>query len=157
MNGEHDRSASPEPTPTRHDDACESLNDALDDLEDMLNRHKGEGEGDDETATDEPRNEATEPVIGDSQYSIPLLNDVVSLPVTGVPAPPQTPPAADDDYAESVQRMAERLSSEIDIIVQGAVDEAIDLLRRDIGERLREHLDITLPEILEELVHLRGR
>ena len=41
--------------------------------------------------------------------------------------------------------------------MQSAVEEAVDLLRRDVAERLREHVEITLPEILEELVQQRQK
>ena len=126
----------------------ESLTDALDDLENMLDRHQGPG-------VNEVAGPREASVADDGQYSIPLLNDVVLPPARPVSdaAHRRTPLA--DDYEEAAERMAERLSSEIDVIVQSAVEEAVDLLRRDIGERIREHLDITLPEILEELVQQR--
>jgi len=148
-----DTHAAPATAPTGK--PAESLNDALDDLEDMLDLHDG---GDERRPTDD--DDASTEDAGDDdldvQYSIPLLNEVVTPPVLrAVPSTPSPDAPGDDQYQESVARMAERLGSEIDIIVQSAVDEAVDLLRRDIGERLREHLDITLPEVLEELIHLR--
>ena len=136
------------------DRASESLNDALDNLEDMLDLHDGGATRRADESVDDGRED---PQLGEAQYSIPLLSDVVSVPPVRAPETRIAPEHEEADYAESVERMAERLSSEIDIIVQSAVDEAIDLLRRDIAERVREHLDITLPEVLEELVHLRRR
>lgn len=155
MNPEQDDENPPAAKPVQPGDGSESLNDALDDLEDMLDHHDG---GAEEPEEDDGDGETPEPTVDDAQYDIPLLSDVVTVPPLRVPdaVEPQAVDG-DEDYSESVQRMAERLSSEIDVIVQSAVDEAIDLLRRDIGERLREHLDITLPEVLEELVHLRRR
>ena len=153
MNTDADDSAPPNPP---RGDASESLNDALDSLEDMLDRHDGRAPR--ESAAEEdmlPEDGDDEEDGDDAQYSIPLLNDIVTPPRLHAVPMPQAMPSDGDDYAEAVTRMAARLSSEIDVIVQSAVDEAIDLLRRDIGERLREHLDITLPEVLEELVHLR--
>ena len=130
-------------------DAGESLKSALDDLESILGQHQPADAPDDGDA----RAEADESGDEDGQYTIPLLNDVV-LPPSVAPAKPRREPL-DDDYQDAVERMTERLSSEIDVIVESAVEEAVELLRRDIAERLREHIEITLPEVLEELVQQR--
>lgn len=151
MSSDRDIPASDGPRPGR-----DSLGNALDDLESMLDRHRSpdEAEADGE---DEETGGVEEPdYADDDQYNIPLLNDVV-LPAAATTAPGASRVPLDSDYEEAVERMTERLASEVDVIVQSAVEEAVDLLRRDIGERLREHIEITLPEILEELVQQRQK
>lgn len=158
MSGDRDQQSDPAGDASERDDtgergdASESLKHALDSLETMLDRHGGAGE--DGTHAEAETDGNDEQASDDDQYSIPLLNDVVLPPSISTPRSTPRPPL-DSDYEEAVERMAERLSSEIDVIVQSAVEEATELLRRDIGERLREHIEITLPEILEELVQQR--
>ena len=149
MSSEEDKPARDDGTaPGRADD---NLGNALDDLETMLDRHRAA----DDPERGEPRGADGDDDEDDGQYSIPLLNDVVLPPPSG-PQPSHRVPL-DDDYDEAVERMTERLASEIDVIVQSAVEEAVDLLRRDVAERLREHIEITLPEVLEELVQQRQK
>ena len=150
MSSEDDKPASGAHAPAgaRRD----TLGNALDDLESMLDRHRSSDGVPDPDLADAEGEDAAE---DDGQYHIPLLNDVV-LPPPSAPAGGKRLPL-DDDYDEAVERMTERLASEIDVIVQSAVEEAVDLLRRDVAERLREHVEITLPEILEELVQQRQK
>ena len=137
------------------DDIEESLNEALSDLEQMLDRQRPEPE-----AT-EP---AGEPVPEDGdQYTIPLLDDVV-IPGVEIPAPAPTQAlAADisptdfDDEPAVRRRLAERLASEVEVIVQDRVESALESAREEIREQVRNHIDIILPEIVEELIQLRRR
>jgi len=151
MSSDQDMPAGDGPRPRSGRD---SLGHALDDLESMLGRHRSPdeagAEGEDEETGAAEQTDDTD----DDQYNIPLLSDVV-LPAASGATPGASRVPLDSDYEEAVERMTERLASEVDVIVQSAVEEAVDLLRRDIGERLREHIEITLPEILEELVQQR--
>jgi hypothetical protein len=88
----------------------------------------------------------------DGQYTIPLLEDVVKL---GQPAPtlPPAPLNAPISLSPVAQRLFERLASEIDVIVQTGVDDALKAAARDIRKRVKQHVAIVLPEILDELAN----
>ena len=131
--------------------AEESLTDALNGLEKILERRQ---RGRPAAA---PKLEPREPgaASADPQYTIPLLHDVV---VPGGPGAAQDPaderamPIADGiDDEESFRKLAERLANEIEVIVQARVEAAVGDAARDIREQVRNHLEIMLPEILEEL------
>jgi hypothetical protein len=82
----------------------------------------------------------------DGQYTIPLLEDVVKPGhTTPLDAPIRLSPVA--------QRLFERLASEIDVIVQTGVDDALKAAARDIRKRVKQHVAIVLPEILDELAN----
>ncbi len=154
----------------------ESLSDALSDLEQILQRHEGTDPGtgsrddagtgmadkrrhhsgarSDNTTTDDKDTE---------QYVIPLLDDVV-IPGTEGHAPPPLASTAEaplieveDDEPALRRRLAERLASEIDIITQHCMEAALETARAEIRVQVRNHLDIILPEIVEELNQLRRR
>ena len=59
--------------------------------------------------------------------------------------PPELSPMA--------RRLFDRLASEIDVIVQTGVDDALKAAARDIRQRVKDHVAIVLPEILDELSH----
>lgn len=143
----------------------EKLNDALNDLEQMLARHHVVEPEDGHPPVELPPS-AEETVGGgddDGQLDIPLLDDVVvpgrELDAQRVAARPteastwHSAPADDD----TMERVVERLVSELEVIVQTSVDEAIDTARRTLTERIREHLDIILPELLDELAQRHAR
>ncbi len=49
--------------------------------------------------------------------------------------------------------LVKRLASEVDVIIEDCVDEALAKARKEIVGRIKNHLDIVLPEILEEMQH----
>ena len=129
--------------------AEESLNAALNDLEQIL----------DQRSNDADRNVEPNPV-DDPQLSIPLLDDVV---VPGILAEdrqqdlgpsdnfPLSPPlSADADF----RKVVDRLASELDVIIQTRVETAMREVSRDIKSQIRTHIDIILPEVLEELAEI---
>ena len=133
------------------DDIEASLNDALSDLERML-----------EQQGPEPRE--IEKTPGEEQYTIPLLDEVV-IPGPGVEpqvaarivAHDADADAFDDDEPALRRRLAERLASEIEVIVYDRVERAIEQAKDDLREQVRNHLDIILPEIVEEILQQRQR
>ena len=129
--------------------AEESLNAALNDLQKILDQR---------SPAEKP--EPTVDPLEHSQPSIPLLDNVV---VPGIPIengvvdvetagrPPMDPPlSANADF----RRIVDRLASELDIIIQSRVETAMREVSKDIKARIRTHIDIILPEILEELAEL---
>ena len=114
----------------------ESLNEALDDLEHMLDGRQmpsatavpSEGS---------PSAEKTPP--------IPVLEDVVVLG--------QDVKGDRDEldlYDIARRRVAERLASEIDVIVNAELEMALKRACANIRRRVHEHIDIILPEILND-------
>ena len=126
----------------------ETLSRAINTLEELLEGRGGENPG-------------TAPHPGDAlpaedgQYSIPMLDDVVvpgaeldGNPLVGDELPPRT--LLERALAE---KLVERLASEIAVIVEIGVEEALRDAGEEIMGRVRNHLDIVLPEILDELSH----
>jgi len=64
------------------------------------------------------------------------------------------PPSLDP---EVYRHLIDRLANEIDVIVQTGTEEAIRRAAADIAARVREHVAITLPEVIEELVRMSNR
>ena len=87
-------------------------------------------------------------VENDGQYTIPLSSDVARSGQIG-PDPEREPPK----LSPQAQRLFDRLASEIDVIVQTGVDDALKAAARDIRKRVKDHVSIVLPEILDELSH----
>jgi len=133
------------------------LQQALNSLEEILEgKERVEPEPVSETRRAEP------PVTDDAQYTIPLLDDVVSrTPATAseppAPTPPPREPVGSIVEDPECQSIIERLSSEIEVIVQASVDEAMSRANEQIAERVRDHIDIILPEILDEIAQIRAR
>jgi hypothetical protein len=150
--------------------AEESLSEALNGLEQILEHRQhapvidqgldqeidqaidqGLDQGIDQGAGQEPP-----PAPDDAQYTIPLLHDVV-VPGTDLPEMPVPdqgrgePPAADIEETEAYRKLAERLANEIEVIVQARVEAAVQKAAEDIREQVRNHLEIMLPEIIEDL------
>lgn len=132
--------------------AEESLSDALNGLEQILvNRHRAP------SPAETPAESTPTPASENSQYTIPLLHDVV---VPGGDGPAEQseghgqahPPDLDDD--EACRKLAERLANEIEVIVQARVEAAVLEAAGDIREQVRTHLEIMLPELIEELYAL---
>ena len=137
--------------------AEESLSDALNGLEQILESRK--------TAPSKAGNSGeSKPTAAseDSQYTVPLLHDVVvpgSDSSVGQDDEPKSveaqAPNLDDD--EACRKLAERLANEIEVIVQARVEAAVHEAAVDIREQVRNHLEIMLPEIIEELYALGRR
>lgn len=135
----HPEDENEEPRPESSED---DLTDALGTLEDMLDR-RGEPA---------PPVETPPPIPDEDDHSIPLLNDVLN-PHGAPPAEPGvvTPPQ-ELLAGELHHQLVERLSSELEVIVQAGLEEAMQAATESISARAREHLRIILPEILEEVV-----
>lgn len=64
------------------------------------------------------------------------------------------PPSLDP---EVYRHLIDRLANEIDVIVQTGTEEAMQRAAVDIAARVREHVAIILPEVIEELVRMSNR
>jgi hypothetical protein len=130
--------------------AEESLSEALSGLEQILEQRRRGGPEARQPAGDPPQ--ATQ---ANAQYTIPLLHDVV------VPGDDPPGPAAVHDDMEALdpgieeeevcRKLSERLANEIEVIVQARIETAVQEAAEDIREQVRNHLEIMLPEIIEEL------
>ncbi len=135
------------PKPASPRAAEESLNQALNDLEKILDLQK-----DASAATDDPT-----PTPAGQQYDIPLLNDVI-LPEDGeVEAPtdpydPPTTPPGSPEYDEASRLLAARIASEIEVIVQSRIEAALAKATVEIRQQVKNHIEIMLPEILDEII-----
>jgi hypothetical protein len=134
-----DKPEEPEPPPDASATALgASLNEVLDDLEQMLHTRRGPEE------TQAPAAEG-----GDDPYCIPLLDEVIEV---GPAAPASTRIRPTDPAAADFRRrVVERLASEIEVIVHSRVERALASAAEDIRKQVREHIAIILPEILDEL------
>ena len=129
-----------------------SLSKALDDLEEIL-----------ENSETEPTSPPPEPDLLGSQFTIPLLDDVVAsgsmtnegLEETPEPASGRRLLSLEDDV--DCQNVVNRLSSEIEVIVQAGLEEALDNAKKNITEQAKKHVSIILPEILDEIAAIRAR
>ena len=137
--------------------AEESLSEALNGLEQILERRKPAPPG-----RREPDRERPNPGPADPQYTIPLLHDVV-VPgddgpheqASGQPLEEALEPGA--EAGEACRKLAERLANEIEVIVQARIEAAVQEAAGDIREQVRNHLEIMLPELIEDLNALRRR
>ena len=64
------------------------------------------------------------------------------------------PPSLDP---EIYRHLIDRLANEIDVIVQTGTEEAMQRAAADIAARVREHVAIILPEVIEEIVRMSRR
>jgi hypothetical protein len=177
---EHDAQSAP--IASEESSIEESLHHALSDLEKMLERQQGNSSsdphknvddlaasGDSDGGQTESRGDADADRIADQgtfddpgeQYVIPLLDEVV-IPGPEGYMPPllANAPASlveDSDEPAIRKRLAERLASEIEIIMQDRIEAALRKAHEEIRVQVRNHLDITLPEIVEELNQFRRR
>ncbi|MCH9672727.1 MAG: hypothetical protein K0U93_14915 [Gammaproteobacteria bacterium] len=143
-----DSDSMPQANTGRIHEAQSQLDRAIDELEQMLNQRQSPEGLQASTATN-----------ADGQYTIPLLDDVV-VPSRDVESPlPSTTPEWDAN-AERIahfQPILDRLASELEVIVQTGVDEALLSANKKILQRVRNHIAIVLPEILEELEYEQDR
>ena len=127
--------------------AEESLNQALNDLEKILDQQK-----DASSAAD-----ITTPTPAGQQYDIPLLNDVI-VPEDGemeAPAEPYespTAPPGSPEYDHASRLLVARIASEIEVIVQSRIEAALEKATIEIRQQVKNHIEIMLPEILEEII-----
>lgn len=145
----------------------ETLHHALSDLEQILEQRQG-------TAEPENAEQRTGEALVDEdtdQYTIPLLDEVVrpgTEPQVSLPPVSATQPQAvldsashdelhDDSEPALRRRLAERLASEIEIITQDRIEAALEKAHEEIRAQVRNHLDIILPEVVEELSQARRR
>ena len=141
------------------------LNDALDQLESMLDPGRGS------SAEMDPVVEASPQPAGDEGYSIPLLEDVVvpgTAPEAATGEGTRTAGSSGDSRACDdrvttlddlhCQRMvAERLASEIEVIVGARIEAAVQQASEEIRRQVMQHIQIMLPEILADLTPERGK
>lgn len=145
----------PDKTPSSNEDVVPdeaSLDGALTDLEGML----------DGQASTEDDGEPTESTEAGEQYTIPLLDDVIIPDVEvvdefddldDVVSPiGRALPSLDDSGSQDVIK---RLTNEVEVIVQTGMEEALNAAVPKITERVRKHVGIILPEILDQLVDLK--
>lgn len=137
--------------------AEESLSEALNGLEQILEHRKPAPR-----EMHKPGGEQPKPALADPQYTIPLLHDVV---VPGGDGPDEQisdhahgePLEPGVEEAEACRKLAERLANEIEVIVQARVETAIQEAAEDIREQIRNHLEIMLPELIDDLKALGRR
>ena len=67
----------------------------------------------------------------------------------GVPPPTLDP--------EVYRHLIDRLANEIDVIIQTGTEQAMERAAAEIAARVREHVAIILPEVIEELVRMSGQ
>jgi hypothetical protein len=137
MSGDERR---PDPQDGEEPSAEESLDEALSHLERML-EHRGGADA-----------SPGRPEVGVEE---PLLDEVV-IPTATMPfaEEPQDGPEVDRNAIESAdlsRRVAQRLASEIEIIVSDRIEQAIEQALAQAQQRIRDHLAIVLPEIVDEL------
>lgn len=137
--------------------AEESLTDALNGLEQILEHRRRRRHA--PRATDAGGADAAP---GDAQHAIPMLHDVVVPGGDAATAPMaeqgrRAPLASGLEDDEAYRKLAERLANEIEIIVQARVEQALQEASKDIREKVRNHLEIMLPELVEELNALGRR
>ena len=89
---------------------------------------------------------------------IPRIGDLDLGPLDGDPGGERygdaPPPALDP---EVYRHLIDRLANEIDVIIQTGTEEAMERAAAEIAARVREHVAIILPEVIEELVRMSGR
>jgi len=128
--------------------AEESLNQALNDLEKILDQQKDASSAEDITA----------PTPAGQQYDIPLLNDVIvpedeEMEAPAEPYEPPTAPPGSPEYDDASRLLVARIASEIEVIVQSRIEAALEKATIEIRQQVKNHIEIMLPEILEEIIH----
>lgn len=130
------------------------LEGALNDLEGILeDRHVvPEPPPSEESAPEPEPNEAPPSAQEPTTEPLPLLDDVV------VPGDPDMPPPGtiQHDDLPPHDDLITRLVNELEIIIEGCVDEALANAKTDFMAKMKNHLEIVLPEMLDELSRRRG-
>jgi hypothetical protein len=131
-----------------------SLNEALNDLEQILEKRKP-------PATSGKKRVAETPAR--RQYDIPLLDEMIrpgrvvaDRPAAGNQAPaPPVPGSA--EYEEACRLLVARIANEIEVIVQSRIEAALQSATDEIRRQVKNHIEIMLPEILDEITQERSR
>ncbi|MCY4452221.1 MAG: hypothetical protein OXC01_09760 [Immundisolibacterales bacterium] len=90
--------------------------------------------------------------------SLPPIDDLVPDPAAVVPPGERYGDAPPPSLEPEVYRhLIDRLENEIDVIVQTGTEEAMRRAAADIAARVRAHVAIILPEVIEELVRMSRR
>ncbi len=131
-----------------------ALDGALDALQGILERQRVVPPGPDDGGPDD---------------DLPVLDQVV-IPGAGAPAPRPAPAATPREPTTEPlwttpplalpahDDLVKRLTSEVEVIIEEALAEALARARKEIRARVKQHLDIVLPEVLDELLsRSRGR
>ena len=134
-----------------------SLHDALNDLERILENRKTSDGAAPKPTTETPPGQ---------QYDIPLLDEVVmrgsgvaDAPPAGY-QPPETPPPpkpGSPEYEEICRLLVARIANEIEVIVQSRIEAALLSATDEIRQQVKNHIEIMLPEILDEITDERRR
>ncbi|HSS63834.1 MAG TPA: hypothetical protein VLS27_05325 [Gammaproteobacteria bacterium] len=131
-----------------------SLNEALNDLEQILEKQRPSADSGTKAVKETPSGR---------QYDIPLLDDVV-MPGGGVAnappagyAPPEPPKPGSAEYEEACRLLVARIANEIEVIVQSRIESALQSATDEIRQQVKNHIEIMLPEILDEITHERDR
>ena len=100
-------------------------------------------------------------IEGDPDEDLPRLGDLRLVGGSGYAEPQaqadgerygdSAPPALEP---EVYRHLVDRLANEIDVIVQTGTEEAMHRAATEIADKVREHVAIVLPEIIEELARL---
>ena len=131
-------------------DSTEHLNAAIGELEDALSER---ADADSLLSTRQSAN-GFQPAQGE-QYTIPMLDNALAPSGELDNLEPVVNHAAEleafQENAGGYRPIFERLASEIEIIVQTGVDDALQEAGKRILQRVNDHIEIVLPEILDEL------
>ncbi len=134
------------------DDSRGSLGGAINTLEDILEDQHVAPDGPDLAGPE--GDEVGEGSLAEPEI-IPLLNNVI--------VPGQALNRSDGPVVEDVAMQEElpeipphddlvlRLVNELEIIIEGRVDEALASAKKDLMASIKNHLEIVLPEMLDEL------
>jgi hypothetical protein len=71
--------------------------------------------------------------------------------------PRQPPKPGSAEYEEACRLLVARIANEIEVIVQSRIEAALQSATDDIRQQVKNHIEIMLPEILDEMTHERGR
>lgn len=125
-----------------------SLDQALDNLERML----GQDHAAEATASGAGADG------GDPRPDLPLLDEVVARGASppALPRAPQPSPDLSPGEAALCRRVAARLASEIDVIVQARLEQTLATACREIRKQVKEHIAITLPELIQDAAEQLG-
>jgi hypothetical protein len=129
--------------------APDSLDGALDALQGILERRRAAA-ATGATARQPPM--VTEPATDVDE--LPVLEDVIIPGAAMSPLPPMPaarPAPSESRPLPSWDDLVKRLTSEAEVIIEECLQDAIARARKEIKARIKLHLDIVLPEILDEI------
>lgn len=133
-----------------------SLNDALNDLEQILEKRKPQPKP-------KPKPKPVSEKPASTQYDIPLLDKVILPGRQAVEATPrgykQLPVLnpGSPEYEEACKLLVAKIANEIEVIVQSRIEAALQSATDEIRKQVKNHIEIMLPEILDEITQERER